>query len=374
MLGIGGPKTWTLDVPDREPFVARANLNLPDHTMVRADSDRGNAFKAQSLGSPEFAFMTPAGPMSSPQSMGARWLAEQPRAMLCDEMGSGKTVQACKAIALSRARAVLIVSPASVVDHWADHVSMWSGIHVPAIVRGTPVQRELAIGAITSKFTAIITTWDLLPRLFSLKSWPGGKRGPKGPKLLDDWAFDVVIADEAHRAKNPKAQRTRALWNVNTKARWALTGTPVSNSPLDLWALLHWLDEEAWRSKGWFERRYCSVRSAPWGVEVVGFNKARLPELRRSIEPFYRRVSMEVSLGRKIEKVRSVRKIELKGAHLKQYRKLEREFILACDESEQPIHEKQLVTRLTQCASAELEDGPLGIRVSHRSPKIDVLV
>jgi hypothetical protein len=54
----------------------------------------------------------------------------------------------------------------------------------------------------------------------------------------------TVIADEAHKAKDPKAKQTRALWAVGQEAtyRWPMTGTPVAVQPEDLWALLHFVD------------------------------------------------------------------------------------------------------------------------------------
>lgn len=55
----------------------------------------------------------------------------------------------------------------------------------------------------------------------------------------------VLVSDETHKAKNPNAQRTRALKSVNARFRFAATGTAVTNYPNDLWSLLHYLDPGA---------------------------------------------------------------------------------------------------------------------------------
>jgi len=48
------------------------------------------------------------------------------------------------------------------------------------------------------------------------------------PKELNEIEWGAVIADEAHKAKNPKAKQTRSLWAIakNAPYRYAATGTP----------------------------------------------------------------------------------------------------------------------------------------------------
>lgn len=50
-----------------------------------------------------------------------------------------------------------------------------------------------------------------------------------------------IILDEAHVIRNYKAQTSIAACALRTKTRWALTGTPVHNKELDLYALLKFL-------------------------------------------------------------------------------------------------------------------------------------
>lgn len=54
--------------------------------------------------------------------------------------------------------------------------------------------------------------------------------------------FTVLVADEAHKIKNRMTQTARALKSVDAKFRFALTGTPITNRPNDLWSILHFLD------------------------------------------------------------------------------------------------------------------------------------
>lgn len=50
-----------------------------------------------------------------------------------------------------------------------------------------------------------------------------------------------IILDEAHQIRNHKAQTSIACCSLAGKFRWALTGTPVHNKELDMYALLKFL-------------------------------------------------------------------------------------------------------------------------------------
>ena len=65
-----------------------------------------------------------------------------------------------------------------------------------------------------------------------------------------------MILDEAHNIKNFRSQRWQALLHFNTKRRLMLTGTPLQNSLMELWSLMHFLMPHVFRSqkefKYWF--------------------------------------------------------------------------------------------------------------------------
>jgi SNF2 family DNA or RNA helicase len=103
--------------------------------------------------------------------------------------------------------------------------------------------------------------------------------------------FGHVIADESHRAKGRKSQQTRALWTIRTKFRTALTGTPVTNKPYDLWAQLKWLYPDEYGSFWRFYESYCEYE-----IDYAHGNGYRRfigpkneADLLKRIRPFYRR-------------------------------------------------------------------------------------
>ena len=50
-----------------------------------------------------------------------------------------------------------------------------------------------------------------------------------------------VILDEAHQIRNYKSQTAEAVFQLSARSRWALTGTPVHNKELDMYAILKFL-------------------------------------------------------------------------------------------------------------------------------------
>jgi SNF2 family DNA or RNA helicase len=136
------------------------------------------------------------------QEQGARFLAERERAYLADDMGLGKSAQALVAAQMVGARSILVIAPASTLPNWEREMELWGpwGPNLTFTAISYSSQRKLA--------TAAETTWD------------------------------VVIMDEAHYVKNPKAKRTRAALAVAKQARhvWLLSGTPMPNHPGELYA------------------------------------------------------------------------------------------------------------------------------------------
>jgi len=147
---------------------------------------------------------------------------------LADDMGLGKTIQVICLLLLikynssSDRRTHLLVLPASLLDNWqveikrfAPSLSIWI-VHGSADNIGQPD---------FSTVDLVITTYGTLNRV----SW------------LNEASWDVVILDEAQAIKNPAAKQTRASKALNSRVRFALTGTPVENRLLDLWSLFDFI-------------------------------------------------------------------------------------------------------------------------------------
>lgn len=280
-------------------------------------------------------------------------MSEMNTVLNADEMGAGKTVQA--AVALKRAGVdslpALIICTSSMLDTWAQEVEKWCpGVEV-VVVRGSAAKRRKLIEEAHYLGTPVVLvmTWGALRTHTRLAGYGSIslKRcttcDPRdGDPLLKESGCEVhkrelnggwirtVIADEAHKAKDPKAKQTRALWAVGQEAdnRWPLTGTPIASQEEDLWALLHFVDPQAWPSKTHFINRYTISTSGSWGLEVFGFNPATKPELDRLMAPYFICRPKSEILASLPPVLYSERWVEMEGKQLKAYDSMKKHMLL----------------------------------------------
>ena len=101
-------------------------------------------------------------------------------------------------------------------------------------------------------------------------------------KLCREGIINMCAADEMHKMKNPTAQQTKGFLKCNPEIKVGMTGTPLMNSPLDLYVLLKWLGIESHAFYS-FKNHYC-VMGGYGGYEIVGYkNMEQLTEQVRDI-------------------------------------------------------------------------------------------
>jgi SNF2 family DNA or RNA helicase len=223
------------------------------------------------------------------QRAAVEFMVDNPSCLLADDMGLGKTLQSLTAVCeyaeamqdqdfMERPR--LIICPNSVKGSWAREVAKWTGLPAFVIDGKTAEKRRHQMTKYSQVPGAhIIINWEKL-RAKREK----GKVTMVEPLLLEiPWI--AVIADEAHRAKNRKSQQTLGLWQLrNVPMKLALTGTPILNSPDEIWSLLVWLRPEQYGRGGgrvpyWtFYDQYVDYYESAFGRVVTG---ARNPDALR---------------------------------------------------------------------------------------------
>ncbi len=184
------------------------------------------------------------------------------KALLADEMGLGKTAQALAVAAAYNAWPAVVVCPASLRLNWAKEALMWLPNHLqPIDICVVRTGRDKIYGKLAIFSYELAAQRSLDINFFS-------------PKMM--------ILDEAHNIKNPKALRTKRLIPIckQTPRCLLLSGTPILNRPIELWSQLEALD----RSFGtyWeFARRYCDLKKGRFGWEAAG--AINLPELNQRL-------------------------------------------------------------------------------------------
>jgi SNF2-related domain/Family of unknown function (DUF6011)/Helicase conserved C-terminal domain len=213
------------------------------------------------------------------QRGGIFYTMQRQSTLIADDMGLGKTIQALGAInADPTVKSVLVISPASLKLNWKREAEKW-------LVR--PMTVEVTNGGFPNA-DMVIVNYDVLVKF-------------RDQIMARHW--DLLIVDEAHYAKNPKAQRTKMLFGskkdgmsaIQAGRRIFLTGTPILNKPVELWTLVQALDpEDLGRNFHRFTVRYCAAYKHRFGWDRNG--ASNLDELQTRLRGKFmvRRLKSEV--------------------------------------------------------------------------------
>jgi len=166
-------------------------------------------------------------PLFAYQVEGVRHLVSNGRALLADDMGLGKTVQtiaACEVLrARGEARTIVVVAPASLTHQWAREIERYAGARAAVLAGGASARTAALMSDAPYKILSYEMTWRELSRLKDLDA-------------------DVLVLDEAQRAKNFRTRTAATLHAIPSRFLFVLTGTPVENRLDDLYSLLQLVD------------------------------------------------------------------------------------------------------------------------------------
>jgi hypothetical protein len=131
----------------------------------------------------------------------------------------------------------------------------------------------------------------------------------------------ALVIDECHFIKNARAERSKAVRALAKSARCvvALSGTPITHHPGDLWSALACLEPHAYPSSERWVNRYCHVVPGDYKDEILGLHPHTEPEFRLSLLGAFRRVAKADVLTQLPPKVYSVRTVDLPPAWRKAY-------------------------------------------------------
>ena len=256
------------------------------------------------------------------QLEGYRWLDFLRQAglggVLADDMGLGKTVQVLAAVQRlieQRAEAqgseptsfgdpddpegtgpVLVIAPTSVVGSWVEQAERFCpGLRVRA-VRRTAAKREETLAQIVEGCDVVVTSYTIA-------------RLCEEEFIAQDWAW--VVCDEAQFVKNHTSATYKAVRRLRSPSTIAITGTPLENSLMDLWALM------SIAAPGLLPdpERFGQVYRKP----IDRGDAEALGRLRRRMRPFLLRRTKEQVAADLPAKTEQVLSVELGAKHRKAY-------------------------------------------------------
>jgi len=322
------------------------------------------------------------------------FLSTVKRGLLFNGMGSGKSISSTAAVRYLAEKGenvfpMLVACPNSTKMGWKKEIlKVWPGLKIH-VIDGTSTQRRKLLDEPAHVY---VINWESIRMHSKLKAYGSTalKRCTecKGldPKVkatsceahvkeLNKIAFQTVIGDEIHRIKDPSSKVARAFKAATGDApfRFGLTGTPIANSPEDLFSPLNWMMPEAYPSKNKYIDRFCMTADSAWGGKIViGIRPEMEQEFFAGIDPFTRRMSKEVILPFLPPIIYERRDVEMGAKQAKAYKQMQEKMIAEVKDGDIVYTTSPLTkaTRMLQFASSYAE-------VEYRDiydPKLDAVV
>lgn len=327
------------------------------------------------------------------QRSGAEFIARGRKVLIADDPGAGKTATTIRGMEKlykegTNVFPIMVVCPNSMKKTWQrEFQTWWPGIEC-VIIKGTAAQRRKQFSTPAHVY---IINWESLRSHSRLAPYGSvalkkcrdhGGEDPKvkettcqvHPRELNKFKWGAVIADEIHRAKDPKSQQTRALWAASGDApiRVALTGTPIANDVTDLWPILHWLDEKEWPTKTrWIDRFVDTMLNAWGGLMVLGIKAEMYDEFYAGLNPRMRRMPEELVLSHLPPILWETRYCEMGAKQKKAYNQMRDEMVAEVEGGLVTVTSPLTkTTRLLQFASAYAEVETEETYDEHGFPKV----
>lgn len=238
------------------------------------------------------------------QVTGVKWLYTLAKTgfggILADEMGLGKTIQVIYYIKQmlkdNENNKFLIVVPTSLAYNWDHEFDSFGSNIKRKICVGNKDKRTKMLRNLNDT-NVIITTYGLLR---------------EDEELYNNLNFNTMVIDEAQNIKNNMAGITKVVKKVNMETKFALTGTPLENSILELWSIFDFIMPGYLASLTKFQSKY-KIKDFDEDSEIL------IKGLSKQINPFILRRKKQDVVKELPDKLINDIYIELKDEQKKLY-------------------------------------------------------
>jgi superfamily II DNA or RNA helicase len=170
--------------------------------------------------------------MRAYQKTGFKWLKALSTSglggILADDMGLGKTLQIIAWVQSEYSQAPLpslVVAPTSLVYNWREELAKFAP-ELSVLVLDGPKEARVELLQNLNRYAVVITSYPLLRRDI---------------EMIRKAKFTGCILDEAQHIKNPTTFNARTVKQIQARYYFAVTGTPVENSLIELWSLFDFI-------------------------------------------------------------------------------------------------------------------------------------
>lgn len=268
------------------------------------------------------------------QKTGVKFLVANKKCILADSMGLGKSLQAIIASLAGGYKKILIITTASLKTTWLKDLLFYVPEGDISIVSGSkwdpgkkytilnydiidnfyevPMEPVYEIEEVYDQEGNVVeelkvpvmikdkSTGNLVQKMQkSRKKADIQKALSESPLFWEN--YDCVIIDEAHKLSNNTSIRYKTIYDflrkANPKAIFLLTGTPLTNRPINLYHILKLIDADITRDYNYFLKRYCGgieMKLRDGRTIIKSGDATNLDELRERIKDIYiRRLASE---------------------------------------------------------------------------------
>ncbi|KAL4768297.1 P-loop containing nucleoside triphosphate hydrolase protein [Aspergillus nidulans var. acristatus] len=205
----------------------------------------------------------------------------------------------------------LVICPSSLIENWRDEFVMWTPEDVLLTVRQVSSEDNMDVRL------AEVSTWYekggvLLISYDIFRNWVLNQAtAKKSPPLSDSrhqdvkhWLLEgpsIIIADEAHKMKNPDSATSQAAMQFRSKSRIALTGSPLANNLGDYYTMVNWISYDYLGSFLEFKANYIEpIKEGLYADSTYGEKRKslmKLQVLKQILEPKINRAAITVLEG-----------------------------------------------------------------------------
>jgi len=284
-------------------------------------------------------------------------------AILAD-MGTGKTlITIAVAGALfgdGKIKRLLVVCPKSIVGVWESEFGKFADYeYTVAVLEGGSGKKADTLRHMTGDGLQVaVVNYESAWRLEA---------------ELQRWKPDMIVCDESSKIKNPQAKQAKAIHNLGKHAAYKaiLTGTPITNSPLDFFSQYKFADEKIFGLSFYRFRARYAIIGGYGNHQIIGYkNMAELVGKAHSIA--YRiKIEDAVELPDKIDEIRAV---ELEPNARRIYENIDRDSYAELMQGE--VTTRNILTRLlrlSQCTGGFIRDDIGGVVQEVSRAKLDAL-
>ncbi|TEB29534.1 hypothetical protein FA13DRAFT_1734745 [Coprinellus micaceus] len=193
------------------------------------------------------------------------WMRNQEKTIwaggiLADEMGMGKTIQMISLMHVGGAKPNLVIAPTVAIMQWKNEIALHTTNTKVLVWHGS--SRESNADEF-KKFDVVLTTYAVLESSYR-KQQSGFKRKGmiiKEKSPLHHIQWNRVILDEAHNIKERSTNTAKAAFELKSKHRWCLSGTPLQNRVGEMYSLIRFLGGDPF---AYYFCKLCDCKSLHW--------------------------------------------------------------------------------------------------------------